>query len=84
VVRSRFRDELAEFLKNQGVQTLIHYPIPPHKQDAYLEFGNLNLPVTELMHQEVLSLPISPVMNSSEVDLVVKACNLFDVSDYQE
>ena len=48
---------------------------------AYLELENLNLPVTELMHQEVLSLPISPVMTSIDVDLVIKECNSFDVYD---
>ena len=84
VIRTAFRDHLAKYLQKLGISTLIHYPVPPHKQEAYLEFRNLNLPVTELMHQEVLSLPISPVMNSSEVDLVIKACNSFDVFDCQE
>lgn len=78
VIRSPHRDELSEFLRNQGIQTLIHYPIPPHKQDAYLEFRNLNLPVTELMHQEVLSLPMSPVMNECEVRRVIDVCNAFE------
>ena len=81
VIRTAFRDHLAKHIEKLGINTLIHYPIPPHKQMAYLELENLNLPVTELMHQEVLSLPISPVMTSIDVDLVIKACNSFDVYD---
>ena len=81
VIRTPFRDRLAEYLLKQGINTLIHYPVPPHKQKAYSEFRNLNLPLTELIHQEVLSLPISPVMNSSEVNLVIKACNSFEIFD---
>jgi dTDP-4-amino-4,6-dideoxygalactose transaminase len=77
VVRTRFRDQLAEFLTNQGVQTLIHYPIPPHKQDAYQDYSDLELPETEAMHREVLSLPMSPVMEQCDVNAVVDACNAF-------
>lgn len=81
VVRSRFRNQLAEFLRNQGVQTLIHYPIPPHKQDAYKVYSRLALPETETMHREVLSLPISPVMEQCAVDAVIDACNVFKCAD---
>lgn len=77
VVRSNFRNELAEFLKNQGIQILIHYPIPPHKQDAYQDYGHLVLPETEAIHREVLSLPISPVMEQVDVIAVIDACNAF-------
>jgi dTDP-4-amino-4,6-dideoxygalactose transaminase len=79
VVRSRFRDELGEFLTDKGVQTLIHYPIPPHKQEAYSELDGLCLPITELIHQEVISLPISPVMGESDIDVVVASCNNFQI-----
>jgi dTDP-4-amino-4,6-dideoxygalactose transaminase len=79
VIRSRFRDELGEFLTEKGVQTLIHYPIPPHKQEAYSELENLYLPITELIHQEVISLPISPVMVESDVDVVITSCNNFQI-----
>tara|TARA_B110000008_G_scaffold276620_1_gene316239 strand:+ start:877 stop:1989 length:1113 start_codon:yes stop_codon:yes gene_type:complete len=81
VVRTCFRDELAKFLENQGIQTLIHYPIPPHKQDAYQEYNHLSLPVTEAIHQEVLSLPISPVMEKCDVNAVIDACNAFEYKD---
>ena len=84
VIRTALRDQLAKHLEKRGINTLIHYPVPPHKQKAYLEFENLNLPVTELMHREVLSLPISPVMDPTEVDLVIKACNSFDAFEQQE
>jgi dTDP-4-amino-4,6-dideoxygalactose transaminase len=77
VVRSEFRDELSTHLQKCDVQTLIHYPIPPHKQDAYSEFNHLNLPVTEKMHNEIISIPIGPEMSKSEVSLVVDSCNSF-------
>jgi dTDP-4-amino-4,6-dideoxygalactose transaminase len=79
VVRTRFRELLATHLYNKDVATLIHYPIPPHKQKGFLEFSDLNLPVTELIHREVLSLPISPLMTKSEIDKVITACNNFSV-----
>ena len=79
VVRSRFRDELGEFLTDKGVQTLIHYPIPPHKQEAYSDLNDLCLPITELIHQEVISLPISPVMGESDIDVVIASCNNFRI-----
>jgi dTDP-4-amino-4,6-dideoxygalactose transaminase len=77
VVRTCFREDLAKHLDSRGVATLIHYPIPPHMQAAYSEFADLSLPITELIHQEVLSLPISPVMEQCQIDLVVKSCNSF-------
>ncbi|WP_434610362.1 DegT/DnrJ/EryC1/StrS family aminotransferase [Pseudomonas sp. D2-30] len=77
VVRSSNRAALQQHLLDRQVQTLIHYPIPPHKQKAYAEWNHLEFPITEAIHNEVLSLPISPTMNSSEVELVIKACNEF-------
>lgn len=77
VIRSPYRNELAKFLNSRGIQTLIHYPIPPHKQRAYCEFKTMCFPVTELIHQEVLSLPISPIMRSCDIDLVIESCNDF-------
>ncbi len=77
VIRSEFRDELSEHLQKCGVQTLVHYPIPPHKQDAYKEFNNLNLPITEKIHNEIISIPIGPEMSEADVNLVVHSCNSF-------
>jgi len=54
---------------------MIHYPIPPHKQKAYKEWGNLSLPITEKIHREVLSLPMSPLMNAEELTHIVKTLN---------
>lgn len=76
-IRCSRRDELQTYLTEEGVQTLIHYPIPPHKQLCYSDMNNLSLPVTEKIHQEELSLPISPVMTDSEVSEVVRLVNLF-------
>lgn len=73
----RFRDQLQAFLSEQGVQTLIHYPIPPHKQECYQEWNSLQLPITERISQEELSLPISQAMTLEEAAIVVKAVNAF-------
>ena len=73
VVRTSQRDLLAEHLKQQGVQTVIHYPIPPHHQVAYPEFSGYSLPITERIHDEVLSLPISPVMTDEDISSVIDA-----------
>ncbi len=78
VIRVKDRDKLQLFLQHKGIQTLIHYPIPPHKQVCYPKFENLKLPFTEQIHDEVLSLPISPVMSMDEVDLVCEALNTFE------
>jgi len=78
VVRSKYRDQLQEYLSKNKVETLIHYPIPPHKQDAYSAYNNYSFPKTEKIHNEVLSLPMSPVLESNQIDLVVELCNRFD------
>ncbi len=75
VIRTDNRDRLHKYLSDNGIQTLIHYPIPPHKQVCYKDFNNLSLPNTELMHEEVLSLPMSPVMNEEELVKIIKTLN---------
>jgi dTDP-4-amino-4,6-dideoxygalactose transaminase len=77
VIRTANREKLQNYLKEKGIETLIHYPIPPHKQYAYREWNGLQLPVTETIHREVLSLPISPVMSCEEAQVVVDAVNDF-------
>lgn len=74
-IRSPYRDQLQENLMNHGIQTMIHYPIPPHKQGCYTSWNNLSLPVTELIHREELSLPMSPVIPFEEVEQVISAIN---------
>lgn len=69
------RDMLQEYLHNNGIQTLIHYPIPPHKQDCYKEFSTLSLPVTERIHREELSIPLYPLLKSDEVDFIIDCLN---------
>lgn len=75
VIRTKKRDSLQQYLAESGVQTLIHYPIPPHKQEAYLEFNRLSFPITEEIHKEVLSLPMSGVMSEEDVKKVVDLIN---------
>jgi dTDP-4-amino-4,6-dideoxygalactose transaminase len=77
VVRLKERDALAAHLQQAGIQTMIHYPIPPHHQQAYPELSDHVLPITEAIHREVLSLPISPVMELDEVAQVARALNEF-------
>jgi dTDP-4-amino-4,6-dideoxygalactose transaminase len=77
VIRTNKRDELQEFLGKQGIQTMIHYPIPPHKQMAYKEFNHLKLPITEQIHNTVLSLPISPVHENHEILEVCESIKRF-------
>lgn len=77
VIRTSNRDALQNYLTENGVQTLIHYPIPPHKQEAYRELNVLTFPITERIHNEVLSLPISPVMSDEEIMQVINVVNSF-------
>ncbi|MDA2512992.1 DegT/DnrJ/EryC1/StrS family aminotransferase [Bacillus paranthracis] len=77
VVKSSKRADLQQFLQENGVQTMIHYPIPPHKQEAYQEWSNLSYPITESIHKQVLSLPISPVISMEEVEKVVEKINQY-------
>jgi len=75
VVRVPDRESFYVHLATQGVQTVIHYPVPPHRQPCYPQFHALSLPVTETIHREVLSLPISPAMSDEEVATVIAAVN---------
>ncbi len=75
VIRVKDRNNFQEYMKKNNIQTLIHYPIAPHKQTAYKELNNKTYPITEQIHNEVVSLPISPVMTDREVKQVIKICN---------
>ncbi len=77
VIRTQNRDELQQYLLKNGIETMIHYPIPPHKQKAFLDWNNLSFPITEKIHNEVLSLPISPVMTKDEVSFIVSILNQY-------
>lgn len=75
VVRTSSRDDLQKYLENNGIQTNVHYPTAPHKQLAYKEWHHMSFPLTETIHNEVISLPISPVMENEEVEKVVEVVN---------
>lgn len=77
VIRTINRDKLQKYLLDSGIHTLIHYPIPPHKQKAYMELENQIYPLTEIMRKEVLSLPISPVMSEVDAQVVVESMRTF-------
>ncbi|MCL4146101.1 UNVERIFIED_CONTAM: hypothetical protein GTU68_000448 [Idotea baltica] len=79
VIRTKKRKALQKYLSDNGIQTLIHYPIPPHKQEAYSEFNKLSFPITEQIHEEVFSLPLSAVMAFEEVEKVVYIINNYNV-----
>ena len=71
------RDGLQTYLERHGVQTIIHYPIPPHKQACYKQWNLLSLPITEQIHQQELSLPMSPVLTQKEAQEVVRIINAY-------
>ena len=77
VVRTQNRDDLQDYLKHNLIQALIHYPIAPHKQKALSYMNDLSFPITEQIHKEILSLPISSVMTSKEVDKVIEVLNKY-------
>ncbi|WP_043970937.1 MULTISPECIES: DegT/DnrJ/EryC1/StrS family aminotransferase [Acinetobacter] len=77
VIRTQHREALQEYLAEHGVQTLIHYPIPPHKQQAYKEWSDLSYPVSEQIHAEIMSLPIGPTLSVEEAEKVIQLCNSF-------
>ena len=79
VVRTKQRDNFQKYLLDNEIQTIIHYPIPPHKQECYKLWNNLSYPITEEIHKSVLSLPISPVMSDDEVKKVVEVINEYKV-----
>ena len=77
VVRVANRESFVNYLHGQGVGTLIHYPVPPNKQEGYPGLRRFKLPLTEKIHNEVVSLPLSPVMNNKEVEVVTEAVNSY-------
>lgn len=75
VLRTKSREKLEKYLFNNGIQTLIHYPVPPHKQGAYKEWKHKSYPITEKIHSEVLSLPISSVQKIEDTKKIVECLN---------
>ena len=77
-VRTENRQNFQQHLTNQGIQTIIHYPIPPHQQEAYREWNELSYPISEQIHCEIISLPISPVQTEEETWKVIEAVNKYN------
>jgi dTDP-4-amino-4,6-dideoxygalactose transaminase len=77
VIRTDKRDELQEYLHENGIQTVIHYPVPPHKQKALSDYHKLSFPITEKLHQTVLSIPISSVLTAEEVSFIIAILNKY-------
>jgi dTDP-4-amino-4,6-dideoxygalactose transaminase len=75
VIRTSNRLALQQFLKDNGIETMIHYPIPPHKQKALSDWNNLSFPITEKIHDEVLSIPLNSGLNVSEVQHIITTLN---------
>ena len=78
VIRHPRRDALRAYLAERGVGTEVHYPIPPHRQDAYASFSCLSLPISEQLHREVLSLPLNPALTDEDVGYVIDMINQFN------
>lgn len=78
VIRSTARQEFMQHLTEKGINTQIHYPIPPHKQQAYQAMNHLSFPISEKMHEEVVSLPIGPHLSQSQIEKVVEHVLNFD------
>ncbi len=77
VVMTENRERFQNYLKEKGIGTLIHYPIPPHKQEALKAYSHLKLPITEKIHKNVLSLPLYPTMSADEIRTVIEAVNSY-------
>lgn len=75
VIRTNNREQFQNYLSENEIETMIHYPIPPHKQKAFATWNFLSFPITEQIHNEVLSLPISPIMTTEDVDFVIEKIN---------
>ena len=77
VVRVDSRTDFMNYLLKNGIETMIHYPIPPHKQEALKVFNNLKLPITEAIHKTIVSLPLNPILESKEVDKIISVINSY-------
>lgn len=78
VVRVANRDHFRQFLLDHGIETGVHYPVPPHKQKACKEWNHLSFPITEAIHREVVSLPLYPTLSERDIDTVIEAVNAYD------
>ena len=77
VIRSKHRDDLMKHLEEKGIGTMIHYPIPPHRQEAYKELNHLSFPTTEEIHNTILSIPLHQCLSEEDVCYVIESINCF-------
>ncbi|MGV6829954.1 MAG: DegT/DnrJ/EryC1/StrS family aminotransferase [bacterium] len=77
VVRTKFREALQEHLRKNEIGFIVHYPIPPHKQEALADYQHLNFPITEGIHEEVLSIPMNPGLSDQQVKVIIETMNSF-------
>ncbi|WP_010676898.1 DegT/DnrJ/EryC1/StrS family aminotransferase [Bacillus timonensis] len=77
VIRTGEREHFQKYLEEHGIQTVIHYPIPPHKQKAYSEWNNIHLPITEKIHKEVISIPLSPIQPIDDTNRIIEVINSY-------
>tara|TARA_X000000950_G_scaffold119545_1_gene149790 strand:+ start:7645 stop:8754 length:1110 start_codon:yes stop_codon:yes gene_type:complete len=77
VIRCKKRDELKKYLFDNGIETVIHYPIPPHKQKAFEDWNHLSFPITEDIHNEVLSIPIYSTLTKKKIEYIIQKINDF-------
>lgn len=77
VIRTKQRNKLQNYLKEKGIESLIHYPVPPHKQKAYQEWSKLKFPITEKIHKKILSIPLNENLTEEEVTKIIKVLNEF-------
>ncbi|MDP4679679.1 MAG: DegT/DnrJ/EryC1/StrS family aminotransferase, partial [Cyclobacteriaceae bacterium] len=78
VLRTSNRDKFQQFLSDNGVQTVIHYPVPPHKQSAYKTMNSLSFPITEEIHKTIISIPLDITMSDEDVMAVIETCNSYN------
>jgi dTDP-4-amino-4,6-dideoxygalactose transaminase len=78
VIKTTQREALVKYLADNGIQPLVHYPIPPHQQDAYQEWKENSFPISEKTHEQVLSIPISPTLSMVDVEKIITVCNNFN------
>ena len=76
-VNNQFNAFIMEHLKNNGIETLIHYPIPPHKQKAYKKFNNVKYPITESLSKSIISIPLHTTLTDSEINYIIDVINKY-------
>jgi len=77
VIRCKNRKEFIDYMSEKGIGTMCHYPIPPHKQEALVKYSSLKLPITEKIHNEVVSIPLYPTLEKAEIKYIIEAINKF-------